>query len=65
MSLAKVIEVIAEGASFEQAMENAAKEASSSLRGVSSIYAENIKALVEDGKITSYRVNAKVTFVID
>ena len=45
MSLAKVIEVIAEGTLFEEAMENAAKEASSSLRGVSSIYAENIKAL--------------------
>ena len=64
-SVAKVIELIAEGKSVEEAMENAAKEASKTLKNVRSVYVEGIKASVDDGKIKSYRVNAKVTFVID
>ena len=65
MSLAKVIEVIAEGSSVEEAIENAAIEASKTLKNVRSVYVENISGLVTDGKITSYRVNAKVTFVLE
>lgn len=65
MSIAKVIEVIAEGDSIEDAIENAAKEASKSVRNVRSVYAENIQAMVKDGKVKAYRVNAKVTFVVD
>lgn len=65
MSLAKVIEVIAEGSSVENALENAAKEVSESLRGVRSIYTENFTALVDEGKIKAYRVNAKVTFIVE
>ena len=65
MSVAKVIEIIAEGDSLEDAMENAAKEASKTLKNVRSIYADGVKAWVKDGKIVSYRVNCKVTFVLD
>lgn len=64
-SIAKVIEVIAEGKSVEDAVENAAKEASKTLKNVKSVYVEGIKAEVNDGKVTNYRVNAKVTFVLD
>ena len=64
-SVAKVIEVIAEGKSIEDAVENAAKEASKTLKNVKSIYVEGIKAEVDDGEIKKYRVNAKVTFVLD
>ncbi len=65
MSIAKVIEVIAEGETVEKAIKNAAKEASKSLKNVRSVYAEGIQALVEDGDVKSFRVNCKVTFVID
>ena len=65
MSVAKVIEVLAEGDTIEQACENAVKEASKSVRGVSHVYIKEMQALVSDGKITKYRVNAKVTFVVD
>lgn len=65
MSIAKVIEVIAEGDSVEDAIENAAKEASKTLKNVRSVYAEGIQGMISDGKVTSYRVNCKVTFVID
>ncbi len=65
MALAKVIEVIGEGSSVENAVENIAAEASKSLRDVRSIYVDGIKAWVKDGEVQSYRVNAKVTFVLD
>ncbi|MFT5142716.1 MAG: flavin-binding protein dodecin [Rhodothermales bacterium] len=64
MSIAKVIEVIAEGDTLENALENAVEEAGKSVRGIRSVYAKGIQARVRDGKITGYRVNAKVTFVI-
>lgn len=65
MSIAKVIEVIAEGDTIEAAINNAAQEASKSVRKIKSVYVENITAKVDDGKVTEYRVNAKVTFVVD
>ena len=35
------------------------------IRNIKHVYIENLQALVEDGKITKYRVNAKVSFVVD
>ena len=64
-SVAKVIELIAEGKSVEDAIENAAKEASKTLKNVKSVYVEGIKAEIEDGEIKKYRVNTKVTFVLE
>lgn len=65
MNTAKVIEVIAEGKSIEDALQNAVADASKSVRGIKSIYADSFQAKVEDGKIKHYRVNAKITFVLD
>jgi dodecin len=65
MSIAKVIEVIAEGDTLQGAIESAAKEASKTLKNVRSVYVEGIQGLVENGRVTSFRVNAKVTFVIE
>jgi len=65
MSIAKVIEVIAEGNTVENAIKNAASEAGKSIRNVKHINVENIQGIVEDGNVTSFRVNAKVTFVVD
>ncbi len=65
MSIAKVIEVIAEGNTVEAAIKNAASEAGKSIRNVKHINVENIQGIVTDGKVTSFRVNAKVTFVVE
>jgi len=65
MSLAKVIEVIAEGETIEAAVSNAVAEAAKSVRKIKSVYVENITAKVDDDKVTEYRINAKITFVID
>ena len=64
MSLAKVIEVLAEGSSIEEAMENAVQEASDTVRGIKHVYAKEFQGIVEDGRIARYRVNCKVTFVV-
>ena len=66
MSIAKVIEVIAESdKSWDDAADNAVKEASKSVKNIKSLYVQDMQANVEDGKITKYRLNAKITFVID
>lgn len=65
MSTAKVIEIISEGSSIEEALQNTVDKAGESLHSIKSIWVENITALVENGKIAHYRVNAKLTFVLD
>ncbi len=62
----KVIEVLAESAqSWEDAAAQAVRRASESVRNIRSIYIENFEAKVESNKITAYRVNAKISFLLD
>ncbi len=65
MSIAKVIEVIAEGESMEAAIQAAVTEAAKSVRNIRSVYVESTQALVENDRVVKYRVNAKVTFVVE
>lgn len=66
MSMVKVIEVIAESKkSWDEAADNAVKEASKSVRNIKSLYVQEMQAVVEDGKISKYRLNAKISFVVD
>ncbi len=66
MSMLKVIEVLAESPeSFDQAAQNAVKNAAESVRNIKSIYIKNMEAKVENGTITSYRINAKITFELE
>lgn len=66
MSIAKVIEVIAESdKSWDDAAENAVAEASKSIRNIKSLYVKDLQASVKDGKISKYRLNASITFVVD
>jgi flavin-binding protein dodecin len=62
----KVIELLAQSEkSWEDAAQGAVKEASKTLRNVRSIYIKEFEAAVEGGKITQYRINAKVTFDLE
>lgn len=65
MSLAKVIEVIAEGPTMEEAVENAVIDASKTVHNIKSVYVENMQGIVEGNSIAKYRVNVKVTFILD
>jgi len=66
MGIVKIIEVIATSPkSFEDAVKNAVKEVSKTVRNVDSVYIKDQKAHVKDGKITSYGVICNVSFRID
>jgi flavin-binding protein dodecin len=64
--LVKVVEVLAQSdKSWQDAAQTAVTEASKTLRHIRSIYIKEIEACVEDGKITQYRLNAKISFDLE
>jgi hypothetical protein len=65
MSIAKVIEVLAEGDTIEAAIQLAVSEAAETVRGIKHVYVEGVQALVEGDVVVKYRVNAKLTFVVE
>lgn len=66
MTMLKVVEVLAESPnSWEEAAQTAVKQASESVRGIASVYVKEFEAKVENNRITSYRINAKITFQIE
>lgn len=66
MTMLKVIEVLAQSdESWEDAARNAVDEAAKSVHGIRSIYIKEMEASVEDGRVTQYRINAKISFVLD
>ncbi|WP_229308495.1 dodecin family protein [Jiulongibacter sediminis] len=59
----KVIELIASSdKSIEDAMQKAVSEASKTIKNIDSVYVKDIKAHVEDGKITTYGVICNLSF---
>jgi flavin-binding protein dodecin len=65
MSVARVTEITASSKkSFEDAIEKGIERASKTLKNVKGAWIQEQKLVVEDGKITAYRVNMKVTFVL-
>jgi flavin-binding protein dodecin len=65
MSIVKVIEVLAEGKTIEAAIESAVKEASDTVRNIKQVYVDGIQAIVDNEKVTKYRVNVKISFVVE
>ena len=66
MSIVKVIEVISTSEkSFDHAVQNALQEASRTVKNIKSIYVKEMNANVENNQITTYGVNAKVSFEIE
>ena len=62
----KVVEVLAESPkSWEDAAAMAIKKASETVHGIKSIYIKDFEAQVDNNKIVNYRINAKISFVID
>ena len=65
MSVAKIIEISANSSkSFEDAINNGIEKANDTVKGIQGAWINEMKVGVEDGKVTSYRVNMRVTFVI-
>ena len=66
MTIVKVIEVIASSpTSIEDAIQSAVTEVSKSIRNIDSVYVQDIKAHVKDGKVISYGAICKISFRVD
>ena len=62
----KVIELMAQSpTSWEDAAQGAVQEANKTLRNIRSIYVKEFTAEVDEGKVTNFRINAKVTFDLE
>jgi dodecin len=62
----KVVEVLAESnKGWDDAAQNAVKRAAETLKGIKSIYIKDLEAVVSDDKITKYRINAKISFLLE
>jgi flavin-binding protein dodecin len=63
MPIVKVIEVIASSTKgIDDAIRSAVKEASKTVRNIDSVYVQDIKAHVKDGKVTTYGCVCKISF---
>jgi flavin-binding protein dodecin len=66
MSVAKVIEISAtSGESFEDAVRQGVAKAGESLRDIRGAWVKEQMVRVEDGAVVEFRVDLKVTFVLD
>lgn len=66
MSIVKVIEVISSSKkSWDDAAANAVKDASKSVKGIRHFYVESMTATVDKDEIKEYRINGKISFVVE
>jgi dodecin len=65
-SVAKVIEITAESSeSFEDAIRTGIQKASETVHDIKGAWVKEQQVKVEGGKVVGFRVDLKVTFVVD
>jgi dodecin len=65
-SVVKVIELVGSSEeSFSDAVRNAVRTASQTIRNIKGVDVLSSNAEVEDGQLTNYRVQCKIAFVVD
>lgn len=66
MSVAKIIEISSESPkSFEDAIQDGVSKASKTIHNIKSAWVKEQHVVVDNGKVAMYRVDLKVTFVLD
>lgn len=66
MAVAKIIEITAQSdESFEDAISHGIAKASETVHGIKGAWIKEQKVMVADGKVNGYRVDLKVSFVLD
>jgi flavin-binding protein dodecin len=66
MAVVKVVELLTESDnSWEDAAREAVRRASQTLRNIRSVYVKEFEAVVENDQVTRFRVNCKITFVLE
>jgi flavin-binding protein dodecin len=65
MSIGKVIEISSRSnKSFDDAIEDGIARASKTVKGIQGAWVSEMKVDVDDGKVTGYQVNLRVTFLV-
>jgi len=65
MAIMKVIEIMSDSKkSWEDATARGIARASKNVKGIKSAYVQSQSVVVSSGKVSSYRVNLKVTFEV-
>ncbi len=66
MPVARVTEMSATSdQSFEDAINQAIKRATSTLRNLEGAHVKDMNVMIENGNITGYKANLAITFVLD
>jgi len=66
MAIVKVIEVLAESKNgWEAATQEAVTNACKTINNIQSVYVENMQAVVDNNNVVNYRVDAKISFIVD
>jgi flavin-binding protein dodecin len=66
MSVARVTEITSSSEkSFEDALQQGIARSVKTLKNVEGAWVQEQKVVVKDGRITEYRVNLKVTFILN
>jgi flavin-binding protein dodecin len=66
MSVAKVVEITsASNESFEAAIKSGIAKASETLHGIAGAWVNEQSVTVRDGQVAEYRVNMRVTFILE
>ena len=66
MAIAKVIEISAESTdSFEDAIRDGIKRAGETVHNIKGAWVNQQQVVVEDNQVVNFRVDLKVTFVVD
>jgi flavin-binding protein dodecin len=66
MSIAKIIEISSESPkSFEDAINEGITRASKTVKNIKTAWIKEQQVLVKGGKVVGYRVDMKVTFVLE
>lgn len=66
MMTVKVIELVGESKnSWQEAVENAVRDASKTIRNISGVEVRNQTAKVRDGKIVEYKANVAIAFKVE
>jgi len=62
----KIIELVGESKnSWQEAVQNAVRDASKTIRNISGVEVLNTTANVKDGEIVEYKANVKIAFKVD
>ena len=66
MAVAKTIEISADSpVSFAEAVKVGIAKAAETVHGIDGAYVKELKAIVNNGEVTAFRVHMQVTFTLD